>query len=329
MSNDNKTLADAQPGGRVRLGDQAERARFEAWAESEGWYAVAYRPDRDAPYALNAVEFAWQAWQAALSAQPSPGGQDALVALVSKWRTEASAYDDQQAKETGYEVDWTYDAKARALDRAADELEVALAARQPVEASEGGFRAAASRQTASAESNATAEALIAAVRQPSKQPDSVALGEATEFCIENGARQPMHGSGTLVDSGALQMALNVLRRAGKDEVADALESTAARQPVGQEPVADECSCDEGGIRYDAKGCTCTACGKRPAWYMGGRRIRVTERRKPWKHLGTPVPFEAECTWQMGDSIDYRLDGESTSRRLNNFHQHWEKVEVIR
>ena len=29
MSNDNKALADVQPGRRVRLGDQAERARFE------------------------------------------------------------------------------------------------------------------------------------------------------------------------------------------------------------------------------------------------------------------------------------------------------------
>lgn len=27
-----RTLADVQPRGRVRLGDQAERARFEAWA---------------------------------------------------------------------------------------------------------------------------------------------------------------------------------------------------------------------------------------------------------------------------------------------------------
>lgn len=27
MTTDNKTLADVQPGGRVRLGDQAERAR--------------------------------------------------------------------------------------------------------------------------------------------------------------------------------------------------------------------------------------------------------------------------------------------------------------
>lgn len=131
------TLADVQPGGRVRLGDEAERARFEAWvknhvsslaraadgeyasnfthalwsawqaalsaqpspatckeglqvhpspggqgdaraqfeawAESAGWYAVAYRPDRDAPYALNAVEFAWQAFQAALAARQPVG----------------------------------------------------------------------------------------------------------------------------------------------------------------------------------------------------------------------------------------------------------------
>ncbi|WP_312738830.1 hypothetical protein [Stenotrophomonas sp.] len=102
-----------------------------------------------------------------------------------------------------------------------------------------------------------------------------------------------------------------------------------RQPVGQEPVGDECEGCKGGIRYNEKGCTCTTCGKRPKWYMGGRRIRITERRKPWKHFGTPVPFEAECTWHMGDSIDYRLDGETTTRRLNNYHQHWEKVEVIR
>lgn len=33
---------------------------------------------------------------------------------------------------------------------------------------------------------------------------------------------------TIVDSGALTMALNVLRRANKNEVADALEATAKR-----------------------------------------------------------------------------------------------------
>ncbi|WP_414609770.1 hypothetical protein [Stenotrophomonas pavanii] len=176
MSNDNKTLADVQPGGRVRLGDQAERAKFEAWVKN---HVSSLARAADGDYASNFTHALWSAWQAALSAQPSPGGQDAraqfeeyrggdcerdaqgyytnprtaqdwalwqaalsaqsspggqgeLAALVSKWRNEASAYDDQQAKETGYEVDWTYDAKARALDRAADELESALAARQPV-----------------------------------------------------------------------------------------------------------------------------------------------------------------------------------------------------
>ena len=39
------------------------------------------------------------------------------------------------------------------------------------------------------------------------------------------------GNRTHVDSGALTMALNVLRRAGKNGVADALESTASRSPA--------------------------------------------------------------------------------------------------
>lgn len=66
MSNDNKTLADAQPGGRVRLPDQAERARFEAFLSRNPLMALC-------------AGTAWQVWQAALSAQPSPGGQgDAL-----------------------------------------------------------------------------------------------------------------------------------------------------------------------------------------------------------------------------------------------------------
>lgn len=125
MSTD-KTLADVQPGGRVRLGDQLPPLPplpYPNYPVSKtGLQNNAYTASQMTDYA-----------RAALSAQPSPGGQgDALVALVSKWRNEASAYDDQQAKETGYDVDWTYDAKARALDRAAAELKAALAARQPV-----------------------------------------------------------------------------------------------------------------------------------------------------------------------------------------------------
>ncbi len=86
MSNDKTTLADVQPGGRVRLGDQAERARFEAWHREKfktSWQTGA--PTRDMHNGVYADNYGpaeeqvrWEAWQAALSAQPSPGGQDAL-----------------------------------------------------------------------------------------------------------------------------------------------------------------------------------------------------------------------------------------------------------
>lgn len=39
---------------------------------------------------------------------------------------------------------------------------------------------------------------------------------------------------TLVDGGALQMAINVLRRAGKNEVADELEKSAIRNPDSEQ-----------------------------------------------------------------------------------------------
>ncbi|MCU1054152.1 hypothetical protein JAK47_06335 [Stenotrophomonas maltophilia] len=72
MSNDNKTLADVQPGGRVRLGDKAERARFEAFLSGNPLIALS-------------AGMAWQVWQAALSAQPSPGGQDGPVYEGHTW----------------------------------------------------------------------------------------------------------------------------------------------------------------------------------------------------------------------------------------------------
>ncbi|WP_414553253.1 hypothetical protein [Stenotrophomonas forensis] len=75
-----KTLADVQPGGRVRLGDQAERARFESWATAQGFdpsvrLMLTSHPPQDGGYADNWLQRLWQAWQAALSAPPSPGGQ--------------------------------------------------------------------------------------------------------------------------------------------------------------------------------------------------------------------------------------------------------------
>ncbi|WP_445392565.1 hypothetical protein ACUDTH_02900 [Stenotrophomonas pavanii] len=69
MSNDNKTLADVQPGGRVRLGDQAERARFEEWYVQN---AFDYEAN---PIGSRDCALMRKAWNAALSAQPSPGGQ--------------------------------------------------------------------------------------------------------------------------------------------------------------------------------------------------------------------------------------------------------------
>ncbi|CAO3300342.1 hypothetical protein [Stenotrophomonas maltophilia] len=74
MSNDTTTLANVQPGGRVRLGDQAERARFEAWVKN---HVSSLARAADGEYASNFTHALWSAWRAALSAQPSPGGQAA------------------------------------------------------------------------------------------------------------------------------------------------------------------------------------------------------------------------------------------------------------
>lgn len=64
MSTDDKTTAGVQPAERVRLGYQAERARFDEFLSRNPLMALC-------------AGTAWQVWQAALSAQPSLGGQDA------------------------------------------------------------------------------------------------------------------------------------------------------------------------------------------------------------------------------------------------------------
>ncbi|QDY48754.1 hypothetical protein [Stenotrophomonas maltophilia] len=219
MSTD-KTLAEAQPGGRVRLGDQAERARFEAWAEDRELSTAKCSADgMKGDYADLSTDWCWAAWQAALSAQPSPDRSFDLEAMLAVCVPGGDIADPQVI---------------------ADNIRHWFAA-QPSQGGQDALKALDHLVAFCSDDTETVDRLAGLIRtaltarQPSKQPDSVALGEATEFCIEKGGRQPAHGSGTLVDSGALQMALNVLRRAGKDEVADALESTATRQPVG-EPV---------------------------------------------------------------------------------------------
>jgi len=107
MSSNNKTLADVQPGGRVRLGDQAERARFEAWLDYH-------------PLVACSAGMAWQVWQAALSAQPSPGGQDALASLpLYRLADDANGNRGLHRDDTG---SWV---KLQDVERA-------IAARQPV-----------------------------------------------------------------------------------------------------------------------------------------------------------------------------------------------------
>ncbi|MDJ1623592.1 hypothetical protein [Stenotrophomonas sepilia] len=131
MSNDNKTLADVQPGGRVRLGDEAERARFEAWAHAQSYRGGNIMADRDAVhpdvYADPIAQLTWKSWQAALSAQPSTGGQDALHGAARR------VISDIDSGDYGGTISMaTYDA-----------LVAALAARQPVsetDAYQQGFR---------------------------------------------------------------------------------------------------------------------------------------------------------------------------------------------
>ncbi|WP_240796961.1 hypothetical protein [Stenotrophomonas maltophilia] len=102
-----RTLANVQPGGMVRLGNQAERARFEAWAQAQSYRGGNIMADRDAVhpdvYADPIAQLTWKSWQTALSAQPSPDGQeDVLPALpypnypVSKTGLQNNAYTASQ-----------------------------------------------------------------------------------------------------------------------------------------------------------------------------------------------------------------------------------------
>ncbi|HHA2674538.1 TPA: hypothetical protein ACOECQ_000596 [Stenotrophomonas maltophilia] len=116
------TLADVQPGGRVRLGDQAERARFEAWAGEN------YHLQRMGDVYRSAITTdAWQAWTAALSAQPSPGGQGGLN--YERMFVDACAALAEVSRELGCDPE---QGGAEPILAAIAELREALAARQPV-----------------------------------------------------------------------------------------------------------------------------------------------------------------------------------------------------
>ncbi|MBN4994699.1 hypothetical protein JY438_02790 [Stenotrophomonas maltophilia] len=119
MSNDNKTLADVQPGGRVRLGDQALRV-FSAGRWTYDGTGQSFSHEE-----MDAAAFVVYR-DAALSAQPSPGGQgDALLeSLVARWRN--------HAEEIGVSDNLLCQKIANCTMRHAAELQAVLAARQPV-----------------------------------------------------------------------------------------------------------------------------------------------------------------------------------------------------
>lgn len=107
MSNDNKTLADVQPGGRVRLGDQAS---------AQGCDELRMRTDGERAAYLEGVA---EGRRAVLSAQPSPGGQEVLetVEELAELNRTCAALDPDYKGPT---------------DAAVQAVITALAARQPV-----------------------------------------------------------------------------------------------------------------------------------------------------------------------------------------------------
>ncbi|WP_409460969.1 hypothetical protein ACK1O1_04195 [Stenotrophomonas maltophilia] len=133
MSDDNKTLADARPGGRVRLGDGLLPCPFCGKSLTINGAGDGVHPrDSDCILAQHVVvadharhAAAWN--RRALSAHPSPSGQGDALALADQLRAIAEgehSTSQNAADDTGYLPSDVIDT----LNRAA----AALAARQPV-----------------------------------------------------------------------------------------------------------------------------------------------------------------------------------------------------
>ncbi len=131
------TLADAQPGGRVRLGDQAEldRLEFQAWAEQlkhtltrwgngPGDVMPLFVSEVAGNYISPATQAAWEAWRH-LSAQPSPGVQDALATARELLAAEYDKAGEKVFADRARKGRYDNDPDVRAIV-------AALAARQPV-----------------------------------------------------------------------------------------------------------------------------------------------------------------------------------------------------
>lgn len=91
MTTDNKTLADVQPGGRVRLGDRLPESVAQALATvNEAANDARHAGNYKVANALVNARVTLSKQLLALSAQPSPGGQGALVTDAMVYAAEAA-----------------------------------------------------------------------------------------------------------------------------------------------------------------------------------------------------------------------------------------------
>ncbi|HHA2975898.1 TPA: hypothetical protein ACOFD8_003278 [Stenotrophomonas maltophilia] len=123
------TLATVKHGGCVQL-PSSERERFEAWARTHhrlGESGYLEREQLSGDYRLQPTDYAWRAWQAALSAQPSPGGQGGFN--YERMFVDACAALAEVSRELGCDPE---QGGAEPILAAIAELREALSARQPV-----------------------------------------------------------------------------------------------------------------------------------------------------------------------------------------------------
>lgn len=107
---------------------QSERVRFEAWLNT---LSVDTTRWGDGEYTDTAAHNYWLAWQTALSAQPSPGGQGGLN--YERMFVDACAALAEVSRELGCDPE---QGGAEPILAAIAELQEALAARQPVESNQ-------------------------------------------------------------------------------------------------------------------------------------------------------------------------------------------------
>ncbi|MGM1042035.1 hypothetical protein [Stenotrophomonas sepilia] len=229
MSNDNKTLADVQPGGMVRLGDGREPMLESMWVE------IRREGDRTFPRVMTkdqAEAFlrtcnvgplpTIHPLYAALAAQPSPGGQDALVtdemvqAACKVW-----------AETPGQGEDWMRSA-----------LEAALAARQPavVDLPESLHdRVEALREVAARQPVGVPVAWMTHHDEPMLFPTAA---EAAAYCEDDEQPVPLYAApAQAVDLGQFREVMSAVNARLQDVISDSMMPWSERDKASKEQAA--------------------------------------------------------------------------------------------